>query len=514
MGGKGYSADGYARIKGISALITTFGVGELSAANAIAGSYSERVPVVHIVGEPSTASQNNRQLLHHTLGNGDFDVFEKIFAKISTSVVKIRDPANAATMIDHVLRECVIQSRPVYIGLPSDMVTKKVEGARLKTPIDLSLPENPKEKEDYVVSVVLKYLHAAKNPVILVDAGVNRHNAQAEVHELIKKSGIPTFITPMGKGGVDETLPNYGGVYAGTGSNRGVRERVEESDLILNIGPLQSDFNTTGFSYRTSQLNTIEFDRDSVQVRYSYYPDIQLKGVLQNLIATMGELNIEPGPTPSNALPANGVDHETAEITHEWLWPMVGNWLREGDVVLTETGTANFGIWETRFPKNVQAISQVLWGSIGYSVGACLGAALAARELGDNRVLLFVGDGSFQMTAQEISTMIRQGLKPIVYVLPFLPTLKPKPELTMNSFVICNNGYTIERFIHGWDDEYNDIQLWHHDELVWAFGNDHGKYKTHKVKTRAQLQTLFADESFASAPCFQVCSPPLLIPLE
>lgn len=110
--------------------------------------------------------------------------------------------------------------------------------------------------------------------------------------------------------------------------------------------------------------------------------------------------------------------------------------------------------------------------------------------------------------------MIRQGLKPIVYVLPFLPTLKPKPELTMNSFVICNNGYTIERFIHGWDDEYNDIQLWHHDELVWAFGNDHGKYKTHKVKTRAQLQTLFADESFASAPCFQVCSPPLLIPLE
>jgi len=70
----GYAADGYARIKGISALVTTFGVGELSAANAIAGAYSEHVPVVHIVGVPSTISQRDGMLLHHTLGNGNFNV--------------------------------------------------------------------------------------------------------------------------------------------------------------------------------------------------------------------------------------------------------------------------------------------------------------------------------------------------------------------------------------------------------------------------------------------------------
>ena len=82
--------------------------------------------------------------------------------------------------------------------------------------------------------------------------------------------------------------------------------------------------------------------------------------------------------------------------------------------LMKEIRTANFGIWETRFPKGVTALSQVLWGSIGWSVGACQGAALAAKETGDRRTILFVGDGSFQLTAQEISTIIRQDLKPLM----------------------------------------------------------------------------------------------------
>lgn len=97
--GQGYAADGYARVKGISALITTFGVGELSAINAIAGAYSEYVPVVHIVGTPSTLSQRDGMLLHHTLGNGNFDVFANMSKDISCAVAKLNDPYEAATLI-------------------------------------------------------------------------------------------------------------------------------------------------------------------------------------------------------------------------------------------------------------------------------------------------------------------------------------------------------------------------------------------------------------------------------
>lgn len=171
----GYAADGYARLNGIAALVTTFGVGELSALNAVAGAYSEYVPVVHIVGHPSTISQRDGQLLHHTLGNGDFNVFTNMSREISCAVSLLNDPHEAATLIDSAIRECYIKSRPVYITLPTDMVEKKIEGARLDKPLDLSFPKNNEEKENYVVDVVLKYLNAAKSPVILVDACAIRH---------------------------------------------------------------------------------------------------------------------------------------------------------------------------------------------------------------------------------------------------------------------------------------------------------------------------------------------------
>jgi pyruvate decarboxylase len=94
----------------------------------------------------------------------------------------------------------------------------------------------------------------------------------------------------------------------------------------------------------------------------------------------------------------------------------MGQWLQEDDIFLTETGSSNYGIFETHFPKGVMEISQILWGSIGYATGACKGAALAGKETGNRRTILFTGDGAFQLTAQEVSTMIRHKLNPIIFV--------------------------------------------------------------------------------------------------
>ena len=141
-----------------------------------------------------------------------------------------------------------------------------------------------------------------------------------------------------------------------------------------------------------------------------------MQGVLRKVIAKMGKLNVKPGPVANNEIAKEDQDMSKDQIvSHAWFWPRMGQWLEKDDIVITETGTANFGIWETRFPEGVKALSQVLWGSIGWSVGACQGAAMAAKELGIKRTILFVGDGSFQLTAQEVSTMIRRGLNPIMY---------------------------------------------------------------------------------------------------
>ncbi|KAL4800636.1 thiamine diphosphate-binding protein [Aspergillus venezuelensis] len=479
----GYAADGYARVNGMAALITTFGVGELSAINAIAGAYSEYVPIVHIVGQPHSQSQKDGLLLHHTLGNGDYNAFATMSKPISATMARLTDTYDAATLIDNAIRECWIRSRPVYVTLPTDMVTQKLEGERLKTPIDLSLPPNETEKEDYVVDVVLKYLHAAKNPVILVDACAIRHRVLEEVHDLVEASQFPTFVAPMGKGAVNETHKCYGGVYAGTGSNPGVREQVESSDLILSIGAIKSDFNTAGFTYRTGQLSTIDFHSTFVRVKYSEYPNINMKGVLRKIIQKMGSLKSNPVRHISNTVPEEAKGDEQ-RITHTYLWPTFGQWLQENDIIITETGTANFGIWDTCLPAGATAISQVLWGSIGYSVGACQGAALAAKEQGNRRTILWVGDGSLQLTVQEISTMIRNNLNPII-------------------FVICNEGYTIERFIHGWDESYNDIQTWDIKGLPVAFGGG-DMFKGYKVTTRDELTKLFANKEFSSAPYLQL----------
>lgn len=210
-----------------------------------------------------------------------------------------------------------------------------------------------------------------------------------------------------------------------------------------------------------------------------------MQGVLQKIAqkVDLKQLAALPGPKIVNSVKENADSSPT--ITQAWFWPRVGEFLKENDIVITETGTANFGIWETKFPAGVSALSQVLWGSIGYSVGACQGAALAARDAKtDRRTLLFVGDGSFQLTAQEISTMLRNNLKPII-------------------FCICNDGYTIERFIHGMDADYNDVQTWRYKDTVSTFGAKEGQARTYQVKTKDEIEALFHDKDFMAADKLQ-----------
>lgn len=220
-----------------------------------------------------------------------------------------------------------------------------------------------------------------------------------------------------------------------------------------------------------------------------------MRGLLRNLAKSIDTTKLTrsgiPVPVAKNRVTVNAA---SSGITQAMLWPTVGEFFEENDIVVTETGTSNFGIWETKFPPGVTALSQVLWGSIGWSVGACQGAALAAVDAGGKRrTILFVGDGSFQLTAQEVSTMLRLDLKPII-------------------FILCNDGYTIERFIHGMDAEYNDIATWKHKNLIDAFGGAAKGARTYQVKTRKQLRELLDAKEFKSANALQLVE--VFIPKE
>ena len=500
-----YAADGYSRVKGLGVIVTTFGVGELSALNGIAGAYAEHVGVVHVVGTPSITAQSKQLLLHHTLGNGDFNVFHRMSTSISETTAFVSDIHTAPAEIDRVIREAYIKQRPVYLGLPANLVDLTVPASLLEKPIDLAVPANDVEAQEEVIATVLELIKNAKNPVVLVDACASRHDAKEEAKQLVELTQFPVFTTPMGKGGVDEggvdgelfesdpsliskvaaklkagktAASRFGGVYVGTLSKPEVKEAVENADLILSVGAILSDFNTGSFSYSYKTRNIVEFHSDYTKIKQATFSGVAMKEALQllNTKVKAAAAHYKVAPVP-NIKMANTPATTNTKLSQEWLWTRVSSWFREGDIILTETGTSAFGIVQSRFPNNTIGISQVLYGSIGYSVGATLGAVMAARELDPTRrVILFVGDGSLQLTVQEISTMIRNGTTPYL-------------------FVLNNDGYTIERLIHGETATYNDIQPWKNLDLLPLFNAK--DYEAIRVSTVGEAETLFTDKEFS-----------------
>ncbi|KAJ5628128.1 hypothetical protein N7490_010356 [Penicillium lividum] len=514
----GYAADGYARVHGISALMTTAGVGELSALNAIAGAYAEYVPIVHIVGQPSLRSQQQKKLLHHSLGDGDFAAISKISERVTARSVQIDCAKRAPRVIDDIIGECWNTSRPVSITLPMDMVHTPILAENLGQPLDLGASTNDIAHEALAVDAILEALRTAQRPILLVGGYNVRFTKRREVQLLAERLGVPVFLSASGRGIIDEEHPNFNGLYVGDCSDPYVAEKVRSSDLIISVGNIHSDLNVASVAWDFHPSTMIELRDKMIHVRGKEYPGLSSTGLLRALLrrlvdfTAVGNRNrkafqlakdsLETSGTRISSIPpvadnkfrpskggltncesrhmAHTLSYsEESLLSHDWLWPTLSSWLRPKDTVIAETGTSNFGIWSTKLPHDITFISQYVWGSIGYSLGACQGAVAAVQDSTspDRRTVLFIGDGSFQFTCQELSTIIKHNLSPII-------------------FVICNQGYTVERLIHGRDESYNDIQEWQPRKLLEVFGADQGSYQTHQVRTKAEFSALLQDPSF------------------
>ena len=440
-----YAADGYARIQGSAALVTTFGVGELSAVNGIAGSFAEYLPVINIVGWPATTAEKAGMLMHHTLGTGDFRVFLEMFKKVSAAVAILDNPLEATRAIDRAIEIGFIKKQPVYIGLPSNHVDVLVSPPAEKLALDY-----PKSDARVVQEAALRaaaLIKSAKRPVILADLCALRHPMTPSIKRLLKATGIPLATMNMAKSIVEESHPNFIGGYNGDYSTEGVQARVEQSDCIISFGAMLSDFNTGGFTCNIDASSTIEIHSNHVKVKHAMYPDVYFDALLPALMKAL------KGYTHRETIKQPQLPHykpKNTKLTQARFWQRMANFYQAKDIILAETGTSMFGVLEAAIPYPVSVITQPLWASIGYTVGALLGASLANRK---RRALLFVGDGSFQLTAQEVSTMLRHKLTPIV-------------------FLLNNDGYTIERVIHGMKMPYNDIQPWQYAELPKVFGEN------------------------------------------
>eukprot|EP00742_Colponemidia_sp_Colp-10_P011211 GILJ01012427.1.p1 GENE.GILJ01012427.1~~GILJ01012427.1.p1 ORF type:complete len:585 (-),score=87.02 GILJ01012427.1:204-1958(-) len=462
-----YAADGYARIKGVGCVLTTYGVGELSALNGIAGAWAERVPVIAITGSPVLKHwdpKDPQRRLHHTLG--DYSIPVTMFSKITTAHTVITDERTAAQEIDRVLHACISNKLPVYINIPSDMTDKPC--ARLNDIQELCAT-NPITNEQALNEAVeesLQLLHAARAPIVIADVGLVRWKLQEQFLQLLDASGLPFVVLMTGKTIVDESHPQFLGLYMGDRSREYVEKRVEEADLTIMLGVMETDFNTGGFTMKTHKSKTIQADINEVRIRHHVYQQVFLADFLSALTKkitrrVLSALDIHSATNSCrhratvqfNAEPGRG-------LTANRLFDQISHYIPHDAVVVAETGVSVYGTIETLMPKNVTFIAQSFYASIGYTVGATLGVCIAAP---DRPVLAFIGDGSFQVTCQDLSTMIRRQLHPTI-------------------FLINNDGYLIERLIC--DGAFNDIQMWKYSMLPEVMGGRRGK----EIKTEDQLE--------------------------
>lgn len=519
----GYAADGYSRIKqnqlnaltadgqhktqggvrGLSALLTTFGVGELSAINAIAGAYSERVPIVHIVGVPSTKLQDKGALLHHTLGDNTFNAYETATRPFTKAQAFLKGPRDAAQEIDRVLKVAIETAHPTYLSLPTDLVFHPVPKSLLDTPV---IPETPVGVDDkntlptgeeidsegqrmvnFVKDEIVRLWDQAKNPAILVDACAMRYGVEHLVQDLVTATGANYFSTPLGKGALPEDpAKGFGGVYIGDLTDKDVKDAFESADLVINVGSLPSDFNTGEFTAQRPKEITIELHSDHTKVQFATYPDISFHTLLPLLTTSLTKKDSVPAPKDAGLVKKIPDGAKDEMVKQEAFWPLMGTFFKEDDIILAETGTSSFGLIDVPVPKGSSVLSQVLYGSIGWATPATLGAAVAAKEAGKpRRTILFTGDGSLQLTVQDISTMIRQGLKPILVVLN-------------------NESYVIEKVIHGPEATYNKIALWDWQKLLSVFDSEGLRTKSWKASTRGELEDILANHDFAKADKLQL----------
>ncbi|QUY48270.1 indolepyruvate decarboxylase [Serratia plymuthica] len=455
-----YAADGYARCKPAAALLTTFGVGELSAVNGIAGSYAEYLPVIHVVGAPALRAQRAGDLLHHSLGDGDFGHFARMAKEVTVAQASLT-AANAEAEIDRLLTTALFERRPVYLMLPSDVAEAPL--ASRPAPLMLRQAHLSQASLQAFIAAAREMLLPARRVSLLADFLAERFGAERVLEQWMNEVDMPHSTLLLGKSVFDETHACFTGTYAGAASDPQVKQLIENADVVINVGVRFTDTITAGFSHHLPAEKCIDIQPFEARVGQQVFSQIPMHDAVKALHQLTLPLALQwqlPAITRPELPAPNG-----SGLDQHGFWQQIQDFLRPGDMVIAEQGTACFGAAALNLPQGCRFIVQSLWGSIGYTLPAAFGVQTAEP---DRRVLLLIGDGAAQLTAQEIGSMLRDGLKPVI-------------------FLLNNEGYTVERAIHGPEQRYNDIAQWNWTQLPQALAGEH-QVKTLRVTEPEQLR--------------------------
>lgn len=447
----GFAADAYARVSGMGCVLATYNVGALKVLNAMAGAYAERSPVLLITGSPGIRERNDGMLLHHTVG--DFNTQHNIFKNVTCASAVLDNPVSAGYEIDRVLEAMSHYKRPGYIEIPRDIAEKPIS-----YDLTLGTPTSPKSDEENLqesVREVRDWIKSSKRPVILAGVEIARCGLGDELLKFASKIGLPIYSELLSKSVIPEDHHLFGGLYVGPNSQESVREAVEKSDCIIMLGVLLTDM-TLGFTpAKWEKRQTIHATVQSVKVRNHSYDDVQFMDFCQRLFRTSDEIGKKSIsiPKPKKSVPAKS---PKGTICVAELFAKIQEILDRGDqdgithAVISDIGDSLFGSMDLKVGKQNTFISPAFYTSMGMAIPASLGVQIAKNNL---RPIVIVGDGAFQMSLSEISTLCDRKLNPII-------------------FVLNNRGYTTERYIL--DGDFNNLRDWSYHKVSEIFGGCEG----------------------------------------
>lgn len=441
--GAGFAADAYARLRGLGIVCITYAVGGLKIVNAIAQAFAERSPVVVISGAPGVGEQASDGLIHHKVRN--FDSQQKIFAELTVATAVLDDPNTAADEIDRVLELARRHSRPVYIELPRDMVATRVLPGRSRT---LLLRGSDPDVLRFALAEAVERIGSAARPVILAGLEIHRFRLQDALAEFAHATGIPVASTLAAKSVFPESHQLYIGVYEGAMGSDSVRDYVEQSDCVILLGALLTDINLGIYTARIDRSASVYAALDRVAVGFRSYDGVRMEDFIRGLAKhswTKCERPFfihpeHPGPFAASDRP----------ITVAALFHQLNAFLDDDMIVIADPGDALFGAEDLYIHDGAHFLAPAYYCSLGFAVPAAIGVATAAQHL---RPLVLVGDGAFQMTGMELSTIARYGLKPIV-------------------IVFDNDGYGTERPML--DGAFNDVYRWNFARIPEVLGTGLG----------------------------------------
>ncbi len=452
--GAGFAADAYARLRGLGVVCVTYCVGGLKIANTTAQCFAEKSPVVVISGSPGVNERTKNPLLHHKVK--EFDTQYKVFQEITVASTVLDNPDTAYSEIERVLTAALRYKRPVYIEIPRDMVNVTL-GAN-NQPSTNNASSNPNALQEALEEAV-NLINQAEHPVILAGVEIHRFKLQESLLKLVEKTNLPVAETLLGKSVISEMHPNNLGIYEGAMGKEFTRKYVEESDCVIALGTFLSDINLGIFTAKLNPQSFINVNSEKTSIHFHNYEDISLVDFLNGLL--IADLKHRQFDLPSRfLLPTEFSVKPGQKITVQRLFERLNLFINNDMIVIADVGDALFAGADLVVHQKTRFLSPAYYASLGFAVPASIGAQMANSNL---RPLVLVGDGAFQMTGMELSTIVRYGLNPIIIVLN-------------------NLGYGTERPMQ--DGKFNDILLWNYSQLPTIFN----KGKGFDIRTEDELE--------------------------